>query len=200
MLQNSNQVNITSEIYLFSSEKSTAIVTFEPKAEGAIGSTHLLIGIGVIICLFLFIIIIQLCYKTKTTKRETLMRDRCSENMIQNEPQIQIETREETQEMDNVNLEQYKQCHFYRTLVIDEAGVDVCLENNSPISHSSKSYERPISSSRNLPPNCGTKFTDFHDNSNSIEQPLNESKLSACTSNYYLSPIFDPEKNFVEQP
>lgn len=167
------------------------IVTYEPKAESAIDKTYLLIGIGVIICLFLFIIIIQLCYKTKMTKRQSLMRERCNENMIQNEAQIHIESREQTQEMDNVNLEPCKQCHFYRTLLIDDAEVEVCLESNSPISPSSDSYERPISLSRNLPPKCGNKSTDSNDESIIIAQMSNESKLSAGRSDCYLNPIFD---------
>lgn len=192
MLLTSNHVNVTSEIYPFSSERSNVIVTYEPKAESAIDKTYLLIGIGVIICLFLFIIIIQLCYKTKMTKRQTLMREKCNENMIQNEPQIQIETREETQETDNVNVEPCKHCHVYRTLIIDDA--EVRLESNSPISRASDSYEGPISLSRNLPPKCGNTSTDSHDESIIIAQMLNESKLSAGISDCYLNPIFDPEK------
>lgn len=170
------------------------IVTYEPKAESANDITYLLIGIGIIICLFLFIIIIQLCYKIIMTKRHTLMRERCNENMKQNEPQIQLETREETPEMNNINLEPCKQCHFYRTLVIYDAEVEVCLENNSPISHSSDSYEKPIALSRNLPPKCGNKSTDSHDDSIINSQMLNESKLGAGMSDCYLNPIFDPGK------
>lgn len=76
-----------SEIYSTTSIKNVLIVTED--TPGVLNSTYVLHGLGIAISLFLLLIVIQLCKKSKSTKRNRVTREAREETDSHNESQFQ---------------------------------------------------------------------------------------------------------------
>lgn len=189
MFQTSNPlVNTTN--YVFSSARNIPFDTDKDNTKNEYKDRYLLFGIGIIICIFLLVITIQLCRKSKSAKRKILVRQANNQNMIQNE--FQSQTRQENQEDDGSHSEQNEEFHFYRTLKDNSDDKEDNLEIYTPsLSSTSSNYEKPISLSLSLSHERECNAIYSFRKSVSTKQVRDKSRLSAESSDSYLNPVFD---------
>ena len=173
-LHTSYQFQFTTKKYKEHSEKNRTNLTSEPITTIKFKETHILIGLGAIISVFLFIIIIQHCKKSRSLKKKTSTRHTCEENVLQAESSLQ-----DNRGTYSAVSEENKANRSYQSVNVEYIEINEELEMHE----SNDAKERPPSTTRSASLLCQPSNEVF------IEQMSEESLLSANTSDPYLIPV-----------
>lgn len=178
-LQTSFQFQFTTRKYKEQSEKDRTNLTSEPITTIKFKETYILIGLGAIISVFLFIIIIQQCKKSRSLKKKTFTGHTCDENVLQAESSFQ-----DNRGTYSAVSEEYKANRSYQSINVEYIEINEDLEMHESNALSVfDAKERPPSITRSASLLCQPSNEVF------IEQMSEESLLSANTSDPYLIPV-----------
>lgn len=172
-LQTSNQFQFTTRKYTEKSEKDRMNTTSEPITVIKFKETYILIGLGAIISLFLLIIIIQLCKKSKKKK---ITGYTCDDSVLHVEPTFQG-----NRGTYNAVSEGIKTNQSYQSLSVEYIEINEQLETREPNNLSADG--RPVTLTRSVP------LLRHSTNEVFVEQMTEESVLTSDTSDPYLIPV-----------
>lgn len=167
-LQTSNQFQFTTRKYTEQSEKNRMNTTSEPITVIKFKETYILIGLGAIISLFLFILIIQLCKKSKSSKKKKITGYTCDDSVLHVQPY-------------NAVFEGIKTNQSYQSLSVEYIEINEQLETREP--NNSSADGRPVTLTRSVPLLRHSTNEDF------VEQMTEESLWTSDTSDLYLIPL-----------
>lgn len=178
-LQTSFHFQFTTRKYKGQSEKDRTNLTSEPITTIKFKETYILIGLGAIISVFLFILIIQHCKKSRSLQKKTFTGHTCDENVLQAESSFQ-----DNRGTYNVVSEENIANRSYQSLDVEYIEINEELEMQESNALSVfDAKERPLSITRSASLLCQPSNEVF------IEQISEESLLSANTSDTYLIPV-----------
>ena len=161
-------------------KKNIQFVTVKPEYKYEFQAIYMLVGVGALISVFLFIIVIQLCKKSSSSrKRNRHSRD---DNAFNNETLNQTNQRGY-----NIISEQFKD-HSYRSFEDQYAEINESLEMNI-LNASSMQDNNGSFASLYLNSQPTDKFEDTTNNI-TVHDMAEEMKLDVDGSNSYLKPIF----------
>lgn len=176
-LQTSKQFQFTTRKYTDLSEKDRMNTTSEPITVIKFKETYILIGLGAIISLFLLIIIIQLCKKSKSSKKKKITGYTCDDSVLHVEPSFQS-----NRGTYNAVYEGIKTNQSYQSLSVEYIEINEQLETREPNNLSADG--RPVTLTRNVP------LLRHSTNEVFVEQMTEESLLTSDTSDPYLIPVY----------
>lgn len=145
----------------------------------------MLVGVGALICLFLFIIVIQLCKRSQSSIKRNDRRH------ASNESTLHIETSYHTNRRDyNVISEQPKD-HSYASFEDLYSEITENVDRNIPntSSHDTSGASTPFDRNSSIIDTYSETMND-----NFVEDTAEELRIRVDSSNYYLKPIFVPPK------
>ena len=164
-------------------EKNILYITVEPESRNEFQA--ILVGVGALISLLLFIIIIQHCKKYTSSIKRNVIRQSSHDNALHNEPSFQDNRRHY-----NVISETPKN-HPYTSFEVQYVEILDSLELNTQSTPTSQDdYETSQSFYQNsliTDSNGDTMNVEF------VEDKEEQSKISVDSSNSYLKPIFVPK-------
>ena len=138
----------------------------------------MLVGVGALISLFLFIIVIQLCKKSSSSRKRNISRQSCDDNALNSET---------NQRGYNIISEQFKD-HSYRSFEDQYAEINERLEmdilNDSSLHDDNGTFASLYSNTQPT-----DKFEDTTNNI-SVDDIIEDIKVDVDASNSYLKPIF----------
>lgn len=142
----------------------------------------MLVGVGALISLFLFIIVVQLCKKSSSSRKRNISRQSHDDNSFNNETFNQTNQRGY-----NIISEQFKD-HSYRSFEDQYAEINESLEMDI-LNASSMQDNNGAFASLYLNSQPTDKFEDTTNNI-TVDKIAEEMKIDADGSNSYLKPIF----------
>ena len=166
------------------SEKNIVSVTFKPESKNEFHAMYMLVGVGTLISLFLFIIVIQLCKKSKSSQNRNVSQQSSHDVAFHSGTSIH-----DNRIGYNCIPEQLKD-NSYRSLEAHYAEINDSLDLSFPITSTAQDQQSGL-----LYKN--TSISDDYINSMSnvfVEDKAKESKLSTESSSLYLNPVFAPGK------
>lgn len=180
----SNRFQITTKNVLATLKGNMPFTTVKPEAKNEFQATHMLVGIGALISLFLFIIIIQLCRKSSSSKSRNITRQSNDDTTLNSGSLNQGNIRGY-----NVISEQLKE-HSYQPFDVQYAEINESLEmhipNNSDVQNGD---EISVLLYKNLP--STERFDDTKDKLIFKDTCMQEeAKMDSDASKTYLNPVF----------
>nr|XP_022290647.1 uncharacterized protein LOC111102271 [Crassostrea virginica] len=180
----SNRFQITTKNVLSTLKGNMPFTTVKPEAKNEFQATHMLVGIGALISLFLFIIIIQLCRKSSSSKSRNITRQSNDDTTLNSGSLNQGNIRGY-----NVISEQLKE-HSYQPFDVQYAEINESLEmhipNNSDVQNGD---EISVLLYKNLP--STERFDDTKDKLIFKDTCMQEeAKMDSDASKTYLNPVF----------
>ena len=181
-----NRFQISTNDFLATLKGNMPFIPVKPESKNEFQATHMLVGIGALICLFLFIIVIQLCRKSSSSKRRNISRKSSDDTTLNSGSLNQGNIRGY-----NIISEQLEE-HSYQPFDVQYAEINESLElhipNDSAVQNGDKIsvvlYENPPVTER---------FEDRKDNiivENTCMQE--EAIMDSDASKTYLHPVFIP--------
>lgn len=167
-------------------KKNIHFVTVKPEYKNEFRAIHvyMLVGIGALISLFLFIIVIQLCKKSSSSRKRNISLQSRDDNALNSETLNQTNQRGY-----NFISEQLKD-HSYRSFEDQYAEINEGLEMDIlHVNDSSMDDNNGTFASHYLNSQPTDKFEDTANNI-SIDDMVEEIKVDVNASNSYLKPIF----------
>ena len=137
IFKTTQQLTIRTKDNLVHSEKTTVPNKMYSSTTSGIQPMYLLVGFGVILTLFLFIIIIELCNKAKSSKAKTVFRQR------------RDETRNSSKQCSRADISQNNEGPSYPPNDVEYAEVNEVAEMLPTNTYNALSQERPANSNSN---------------------------------------------------
>ncbi|XP_078315699.1 uncharacterized protein LOC144620034 [Crassostrea virginica] len=179
----SHRLQITTRDFL---ETLQGNIPFKPESKNEFQATYMLLGIGALISLFLFIIVIQLCRRSSSSKTRNISQQSNDDTTLNSDSLNQANLRGY-----NVISEQFKE-HSYRPFDVQYTEINENLEMHIPNALAAQNGDE-ISVVLYENPKMREKFEDRKDN-NFLEDTCmqEEAMMGVDTAKDYLNPIFIP--------
>ena len=163
-------------------KKSIQFITVKPENTNEFQAIYMLVGVGALISLFLFIIVIQLCKKSSSSRKRNISRQSRDDNALNSETLNQTNQRGY-----NVISEQLKD-HSYRSFEDQYAEIRDSFEMNI-LNDSSMHKNNGTFASLYFNSQPTDTFQDTTNN-RSVDDLAEEIKVDVDASFSYLEPIF----------
>lgn len=161
-------------------------IPFKPESKNEFQAMYMLVGIGALISLFLFIIVIQLCRKSSSSKTRNISRQSSDDTTLNSGSLNQGNLRGY-----NVISEQFKE-HTYRPFDVHYAEINENVEMHIPNDSTAQNGDE-ISVVLYKNPPVMEKFEDTKDRRFLEDTCMQEEALMGVdASKDYLNPIFTP--------
>lgn len=171
-----------STMFSTSTREKHALITVEPMKKSEFQAIYLLIGFVAIISLFLFIIVLQLCKKSMSSKRQPKCSKKSDDNASHDEPLNQCNRRAFHGITDQSKDNSYLSIEVEYEEIND--GLARVIRKNSTVPDE---YERPIELSKI------SSIMDTHCcSTDEVNFGENVSEINAVVTDTYLQPIFVP--------
>lgn len=182
----SKRFQITTKHFLATLKGNMPFIPVKPESKIEFQATHMLVGIGALISMFLFIIVIQLCRKSSSSRTRNISRQSCDDTTLNTGSFNQGNIRGY-----NVISEELIE-HSYRPFDVQYAEINESLEMHIPNDSVVHNGDKISVVLYNNPP-VTEKFDDRKDNiiaENTCMQE--EAIMDSDASKTYLNPVFIP--------
>lgn len=182
----SHRLQITTRDFLETLKGNVPFIPFKPESKNEFQATYMLVGIGALISLFLFIIVIQLCRRSSASKTRNISRQSSDDTTLNSGSLTQGNLRGY-----NVISEQFKE-HSYRPFDVQYAEINESLEMHIPNDSAAQNGDGiSVVLYENSP--MMEKFEDTKDNRFLEDTCMQEeAMIGVDASEAYLNPIFIP--------
>lgn len=168
------------------SEKNIVSVTFKPESKSEFHTMYMLVVFGTLISLFLFIIIIQLCKRSKSSQKRNVNQQSSHDTALHSGPSIH-----ENRIGYNCITEQFKD-NSYRSLEVHYAEIDESVEfgvSNTSTAQDDDRQSGILYKNSSISDDYIESMTNVF-----VEDKAKESKFNTDSSSLYLNPVFTPGK------